>query len=56
LDIGIKNFIDIYNAYEKRKKSEGYIDYDDMLTGTYKLLKRNTGITNMLEKGTIISM
>lgn len=50
LDIGIKNFIDIYNAYEKRKKSEGYIDYDDMLTGTYKLLKRNTGITNMLRE------
>jgi len=44
LDIGIKNFIDIYNAYEKRKKSEGYIDYDDMLTGTYKLLKEIPGL------------
>ncbi|GAE87549.1 ATP-dependent helicase [Acetivibrio straminisolvens] len=50
LDVGIKNFVDIYNAYEKRKKNEGFIDYDDMLTGTYRLLKKNTEIINMLRE------
>ncbi len=50
LDVGIKNFVDIYNAYEKRKKNEGCIDYDDMLTGTYQLLKRNSEIINMLRE------
>ncbi|WP_235832571.1 ATP-dependent helicase [Acetivibrio mesophilus] len=50
LDVGIKNFIDIYNAYEKRKKYEGGIDYDDMLTGTYLLLRRNAEIINMLRE------
>jgi len=50
LDVKIKNFVEIYNAYEKLKRNERYIDYDDMLTGTYQLFMKDTGVINSLRK------
>jgi DNA helicase-2/ATP-dependent DNA helicase PcrA len=32
---------EIYKAYEKYKREERLIDYDDMLTGTYQLFRQN---------------
>lgn len=38
-DNSIKNFNDIYKRYDNEKKNHNYIDYDDMLTLSYAILK-----------------
>lgn len=40
------NFIEIYNLYEKYKKENNYIDFDDMLTLSYEILKSNSSLLN----------
>lgn len=50
MDFGINNFLEIYSTYEKRKRNGGYIDYDDMLTGTYQLLMKSTGFLDALRE------
>ncbi|HOQ36424.1 MAG TPA: UvrD-helicase domain-containing protein [Acetivibrio sp.] len=50
MDVKIKNFVQIYNAYEKLKRDERYIDYDDMLTGTYQLFLKDAGVIDSLRK------
>ena len=37
----IKHFLEIYDGYEKIKKSNNYIDYDDMLTLAYDILQED---------------
>ncbi|SCN25186.1 putative ATP-dependent DNA helicase YjcD [Clostridium sp. N3C] len=39
--VDIKYFTEIYNDYEKIKKSNNYIDYDDMLTLAYDILQED---------------
>lgn len=39
-DAGTKNFSEIFLAYENFKKENYFIDYDDMLTHTYSILKK----------------
>ncbi len=41
LDIKIDNFMDIFVKYEAFKKEKGFIDFDDMLTEAYKILKED---------------
>jgi len=41
IETSIDNFTEIYKAYEKYKREERLIDYDDMLTGTYQLFRQN---------------
>ncbi|WP_051531293.1 ATP-dependent helicase [Clostridiisalibacter paucivorans] len=45
-DFGIKNFSIIFKKYEEYKKINNYIDFDDMLTMTYYILKSNANILN----------
>lgn len=37
----IKHFLEIFYGYEKIKKSNNYIDYDDMLTLAYEILQED---------------
>lgn len=37
----IKNFLEIYNEYENYKRKNRYIDFDDMLTLAYGILRKN---------------
>lgn len=39
--LDIKHFIEIYENYEKIKKANNYIDYDDMLTLAYDILQED---------------
>ncbi|WP_139905303.1 UvrD-helicase domain-containing protein [Clostridium thermarum] len=39
--LDIKCFVQIFNAYEKIKRSNNFIDYDDMLTLAYEILKKD---------------
>lgn len=41
---GIKNFPEVYNKYEEIKRNNKYIDYDDMLTFAYNILKQDKDI------------
>jgi DNA helicase-2/ATP-dependent DNA helicase PcrA len=43
----IDNFATIYKVYEKHKRDTHSIDYDDMLTGTYILFRRNVEILSV---------
>lgn len=38
-DNSIDNFNEIYRIYDREKKNHGYIDFDDMLTLSYTILK-----------------
>lgn len=49
-EAGINNFFEIYCEYEKYKKEVRLIDYDDMLSGTYKLFKINKEILNLFRE------
>ncbi|SDZ04187.1 DNA helicase-2 / ATP-dependent DNA helicase PcrA [Proteiniborus ethanoligenes] len=40
------NFSEIYNLYESYKKEHNYIDFDDMLTLSYEILKSNSKLLN----------
>lgn len=42
----INGFINIYNLYENIKKENNYIDFDDMLTLAYDILKSNPNMLN----------
>ncbi len=44
LKTGIKDFYNIYIAYESIKKENKYIDYDDMLTYAFNILKKDKTI------------
>jgi DNA helicase-2/ATP-dependent DNA helicase PcrA len=44
--LDIKCFVQIFDGYEKIKRSNNYIDYDDMLTLAYEILKRDEEILN----------
>ncbi len=46
-DTQIYNFPQIFNAYEKYKREARLIDYDDMLTGTYSLFKKDREMLNI---------
>lgn len=39
--IELNNFIEIYDSYERIKKENGYIDYDDMLSIAFNILKKD---------------
>lgn len=39
--IELNNFIKIYDSYERIKKENGYIDYDDMLSIAFNILKKD---------------
>jgi DNA helicase-2/ATP-dependent DNA helicase PcrA len=45
-ETNIPNWSQIYYSYESHKKQHRYIDYDDMLVGTYKLFQQNKDILN----------
>lgn len=45
-NVNIKNFKQIYNYYENYKKKNCLIDFDDMLSITYKVLKEDKYILN----------
>ncbi len=45
-DIDIKNIIEIYKSYEEYKRINNYIDFDDMLSITLKLFKKNNELLN----------
>jgi DNA helicase-2/ATP-dependent DNA helicase PcrA len=42
LDIKVDGFKDIFEKYEAFKKEKGFIDFDDMLTNAYTILKEDT--------------
>lgn len=42
----INNFIDVFNEYEKAKRANGYIDYDDMLSECLRILQSNPATLN----------
>ncbi|NLY77948.1 MAG: ATP-dependent helicase [Tissierellia bacterium] len=44
--IDIKNFKEIYRAYENYKSSNRFVDFDDMLTLSLEILKRDKHILN----------
>ncbi|MDF2673952.1 MAG: hypothetical protein K0R09_2217 [Clostridiales bacterium] len=43
-DSSINNFDEIYKKYNEEKSRHGYIDYDDMLTLSYKILNENSSL------------
>lgn len=43
-EYSVPNFKDMFETYEKHKRENKYIDYDDMLTGVYQLFCRNAEI------------
>lgn len=43
---GIRNFRDIYKEYEQEKRKHNLIDYDDMLTKAYNILKEESKLLN----------
>lgn len=45
----VKDLSSIYKAYEELKKEQGVIDFDDMLTQTYLILKRDKDIRSILQ-------
>lgn len=45
-DINIDNFNDIFNSYEKYKRDNFLIDFDDMLTLTLEVLKKDKYLLN----------
>ncbi|MDR5658449.1 ATP-dependent helicase [Serpentinicella sp. ANB-PHB4] len=49
IDTNVKNFIQIYNQYETFKEENLYIDYDDMLTVAYKILKERPKLLEGLQ-------
>ncbi|TJX67591.1 ATP-dependent helicase [Soehngenia saccharolytica] len=44
--IDVENFIDIFYLYEKYKKDNNYIDFDDMLSMAYEILSNDKKILN----------
>mgnify|MGYP001238895069 CR=1 FL=1 len=46
----IKNFPKIYEGYETWKRKNRYIDFDDMLTLAYGILKKNKQLLNFYRK------
>lgn len=50
LKTGIKNFAQIFSAYENVKRENNYIDYDDMLTRTLYLFKKNSELLEAYRK------
>lgn len=44
--IEVDNFLNIYNEYEKFKRENQLLDFDDMLTFTYKILTENSNLLN----------
>lgn len=50
ISIEIKNFEDIFLKYESTKKEKRYIDFDDMLTFSYKILKNNEKVRQIYQK------
>lgn len=44
LEVTVDNFAEIYKAYERYKRENNCIDYDDMLLHTYTLLRKETGL------------
>lgn len=49
-DFDIKNFEEIYFQYEDWKRKNRYIDFDDMLTLAYDILKKNKELCNSYRK------
>ncbi len=45
-NISFNRFEDIYNMYERFKKENNYIDFDDMLTLAYEILQNNPSLLN----------
>ena len=45
-DANIKNFVDIYKAYEEYKKNHNLIDFDDMLTIALEILNKDSYLLN----------
>lgn len=45
----VKDLRTIYKAYEAQKKEHGVIDFDDMLTKTYMILKRDKDMRSILQ-------
>ncbi|MTI68466.1 MAG: ATP-dependent helicase [Firmicutes bacterium] len=45
-NFNIKNFNNIFTEYETFKKENYFIDFDDMLTFTYEILKNNSQLLN----------
>lgn len=46
----VRNFRLIYRAYENFKKEKGYIDFDDMLTYAYRILRKCPDILAVYKK------
>lgn len=46
----VDNFIEIYYSYENFKRKHKLIDFDDMITFSYNILKENNYIKNKLRK------
>ncbi|WP_129598181.1 ATP-dependent helicase [Anaerophilus nitritogenes] len=40
-DFEVNNFLDMYTSYEKYKKKHGFIDFDDMLSLAFSILKKD---------------
>lgn len=49
-NIKIKNFDKIFMSYEKYKKENSLIDFDDMLTMAFDILKNNSDILNKYQE------
>jgi len=48
-DVKIRKFDDIFEKYESYKKKNNYIDFDDLLIYSYKILKTNKTQRNLIK-------
>lgn len=48
-DIKIRKFDDIFEEYESYKRKNNYIDFDDLLIYSYKILKTNKSQRNLIK-------
>ena len=49
-NININNFVDIFNTYERYKRNNNLIDFDDMLTLSLEILHRDRFLLNKYRK------